>query len=184
MSQSILFIHGGGAEAHAEDSKLADSLRANLGTDYTVRNPEMPDGDNPQYGPWASTITQEIAALGDEVILVGHSFGASILLKYLTEDKPDATVRGLFLIATPYWGEADWEVEDYALSDDFPAHLPAGLPIFFYHSRGDEWVPFEHMARYAEKLPQAVTREFEGRGHQFNDDLSEVAADIKSLGAS
>jgi hypothetical protein len=34
---------------------------------------------------------------------------------------------------------------------------------------------------YAEKLPKAVIREFDGRGHQFNNDMSEVAQDIKSL---
>jgi hypothetical protein len=42
-------------------------------------------------------------------------------------------------------------------------------------------VPFAHLAIYAKKLPQATIREFDGRGHQFNNDLSEVAADIKSL---
>jgi hypothetical protein len=32
---------------------------------------------------------------------------------------------------------------------------------------------------YAAKLPRATIREFDGRGHQFNNDLSEVAADIR-----
>jgi hypothetical protein len=34
---------------------------------------------------------------------------------------------------------------------------------------------------YAEKLPHVTIREFDGRGHRFNDDLSEIAADITSL---
>ena len=53
--------------------------------------------------------------------------------------------------------------------------------IFFYHSQDDEWVPFAHLRIYAKKLPQAAIRKFDGRGHTFNDDLSEVAADIKGL---
>jgi uncharacterized protein len=53
--------------------------------------------------------------------------------------------------------------------------------LFFYHSRDDEWVPFAHLALYAEKVPHANVREFDGRGHQFDDDLSEVAHDIQSL---
>jgi hypothetical protein len=48
--------------------------------------------------------------------------------------------------------------------------------------RDDEWVPFAHLALYAEKVPQARFREFDERGHQFEDDLSEVAHDILSLG--
>jgi pimeloyl-ACP methyl ester carboxylesterase len=55
------------------------------------------------------------------------------------------------------------------------------VPIFLYHSRDDEWVPFAHLAMFAERIPQAIIREFDGRGHQFNNDLSEVAEDIKGL---
>jgi len=69
-------------------------------------------------------------------------------------------------------------MDEYKLSENFAAHLPKGLPIFLYQSRNDEEVPFTHLAMYAEKLPLATVREFDGRGHQFNDDLSEVAADI------
>jgi hypothetical protein len=42
-------------------------------------------------------------------------------------------------------------------------------------------VPFAHLALYAEQLPQATVCELDERGHQLNDDLSEVAADIRSL---
>jgi hypothetical protein len=42
-------------------------------------------------------------------------------------------------------------------------------------------VPFAHLALYTEKLPRATIREFDGHGHQFNNDLSEVARDIKRL---
>ena len=53
--------------------------------------------------------------------------------------------------------------------------------MFLYHSRDDEAVPFAHAALYAEKLPRATVQEFDGRGHQFNDDLSEVAQGIGRL---
>lgn len=90
---------------------------------------------------------------------------------------PTKSMTAIFLIAAPYWGAEDWEVEEYALRDDFEAHLPIA-PMFFYHSRDDEIVPFTHLAMYGEKLPQATLRELDGRGHQLGDNLSEVAADI------
>jgi serine hydrolase len=34
---------------------------------------------------------------------------------------------------------------------------------------------------YAEKLPRATVQEFDDRGHQFDDDLSEVGLDIGRL---
>ena len=141
----------------------------------------MPNEESPVYEAWKYQIARELVALDDEVILVGHSLGASILLKYLSEEKVEKPVAGLFLIAPPYWGTEDWKVDEYALQPDFASKLPEELPVFFYHSRDDEWVPFAHLALYAEKLPQATIHEFDGRGHQFDDDLSEVARDVKRL---
>jgi pimeloyl-ACP methyl ester carboxylesterase len=67
------------------------------------------------------------------------------------------------------------------LQESFASSLPKALPVFFYHSRDDEWVPFAHLTRYAEKLPQATIHQFDDRGHQFDYDLSEVTRDIKRL---
>ena len=181
MKKRVLFIHGGGEGAYEEDRKLAASLQDALGAVYDVRCPQMPDEDRPEYGAWRDRISQELAALSGEVILVGHSLGGSILLKYLSEEEAAKPVAGLFLVAAPYWGVEDWEVGEYALQEDFASKLLRGLPVFLYHSRDDGTVPFAHLALYAEKLPQATVQEFDGRGHQFDDDLSEVARDIGRL---
>jgi predicted alpha/beta hydrolase family esterase len=177
----VLFIHGGGGEAFEGDGALVRSLRRALGPDFRVEYPEMPDGAAPEYGEWSARISRELSALDGEMILVGHSFGASILLKYLSEEQVEVPIAGVFLIATPYWETADWDVAEFALRDDFPATLPGGVPIFLYHSRDDEVVPFAHLALYAGRLPRAGVREFDGRGHQLGDDLSEVAEDIREL---
>ena len=181
MTQQILFIHGAGKGAYEMDSQLAASLQNVLGTEYDVINPPMPSEGAPQYKLWKDEITRQLSALDGKLILVGHSLGASVLLKYLSEEKVDNLILGLFLMAAPYWGAKDWDVAEYKLQADFAAHLPADLPIFLYQSRDDEIVSFSHLAMYAQKLPQATVREFDGRGHQFNNDLSEVASDITRL---
>jgi predicted alpha/beta hydrolase family esterase len=181
VKRQVLLIHGGGQGAYEEDKKLAANLRDVLGAAYAVRYPEMPDADSPVYEAWKARIAKELAALDGEVILVGHSLGGSILLKYLSEEEVEKPVAGLFLVAPPYWSAGDWEVGEYALQDGFASKLPSELPVFIYHSRDDEVVPFAHLALYTEKLARATFRKFDGRGHQFNDDLSEVARDIKEL---
>jgi predicted alpha/beta hydrolase family esterase len=181
MKKQVLFIHGGGQGAYEEDKKMAANLQDVLGAAYDVRCPKMPDEDRPEYGAWKDQIAKELAALDGEVILVGHSLGASMLLKYLSEENVKKPVAGIFLIAPPYWGAEDWGVSEYALQENFASKLPKELPVFFYHSRDDEWVPFAHLALYTEKLPQATIHEFDGRGHQLDDDLSEVARDITRL---
>ena len=181
MKKSVLFIQGGGEGAYEADGKLAASLRVALGAEYHVVYPRMPNEDAPDYAAWRGQISTSLAAFDGTVILVGHSLGASLLLKYLAEEHVRDTIIGVFLLAPPYWGAEDWEVDEYALPENAASRFPKGLPMFFYHSRDDEWVPFAHLAMYAKKLPQATIREFDGRGHQFNNDLSEVAADITSL---
>ena len=181
MKRQVLFIHGGGQGAYEADKELAANLRDELGATYDVRCPEMPDEESPEYETWKEEIQRELAALDGEVILVGHSLGAWILLKYLSEEEVEKPVAGLFLVATPYVGTGGWEVEEDALREDFAAKLPLRLPVFLYHSHDDEVVSFAHLALYESKLPQATIRELDGRGHQFNNDMSIVAKDIKSL---
>jgi predicted alpha/beta hydrolase family esterase len=175
----VLFVHGGGKGAHEADQELAASLQNALGAGYEVLSPKMPNEDSPEYGAWRDRISEELADFDGEAILAGHSLGASVLLKYLSEEKPERPVAGAFLVATPYWGAEDWEVDEYALREDFASKLPEGLPTFFYHGRDDEVAPFGHLALYKERLPWATFRGFDGLGHQFDGDLSRVARDIE-----
>jgi predicted alpha/beta hydrolase family esterase len=181
MKKQVLFIQGAGEGAYEEDGELVKSLRDMLGFEYTVLYPKMPNDGDSEYEALKARISEELAVLDGGVILVGHSAGASVLMKYLSEEDVTRPIAGIFLIAAPYFGAGGWHVDDGALHEGFASRLAKGSPIFFYHSRDDEVVPFEHLALYATKLPQATIREFDGRGHQFRNDLSEVAADIKSL---
>lgn len=183
MKHEILFVQGGGKGAYAEDGKLVDSLRRALGASHEIRYPKMPDEHDPDYEKWKPVIARELASLKGVAIVVGHSLGGSFLLKLLVEEEPRNKIAGIFLIAAAYWGGEGWRYEGYervALPENFASRLPEGAPVFMYHSRNDEIVPYAHLALYADKLPQAKMRSLE-RGHQLNDDLSEVAADIKGL---
>jgi uncharacterized protein len=181
MHYHVLFIQGGGGDEDYEaDARLVASLREALGSAYTVHYPNLPDDSSPDFGR-IKQIGEEISLIKGEVILVGHSLGASMLLKYLSENEVTKKITGIFLISTPFWsGPEEWK-QGLKLHDDFPAKLPKNIPVFLYHSRDDKEVPFEHLSIYARKLVQATVREVESGGHQFNNDLSIVAKDIKAL---
>ena len=181
IKRDVLFVHGGGEGAHEADEKLAASLRGALGGGYDVRSPKMPDEGSPEVEAWKGKIAGELATMDGEAILVGHSVGAHMLLKYLSEEEVEKPVAGLFLVAAPYAGTGGWEIEEDALPEDFASKLPEGLPVFLYHGRDDEEVPFGHLALYEAKLPRATGRGFDGRGHQFGDDLSEVGRDVREV---
>lgn len=182
MKKKVLFIHCGGTQGpHEGSSDLVNYLREMLGDRYDVLYPKMPDPDHPEYVEWKKHLAMKIALLKDEVILVGHSLGGSVLLKYLSEETCHKSIAGLFLVAPPYWGTENWEVEEYILQDNFQKKLPHIGRIFLYHSRNDEVVPFAHVAFYADKLPQAIIRTFETRRHLFSTGIPELVDDIKDL---
>ncbi len=174
MTKQVLFIQGAGEGAYEEDGKLVKSLQDGLGSEYNVRYPKMPEDEDQGYEDWKGQILKELAALDGGAILVGHSVGSSMLLKYLSEEKIENSIAGIFFIAAPYWGIGGWQMDEFKLDEDRASKLLQSTPIFFHHSHDDEIVPFTHLALHAEKFPQATIREFDGRGHQLNNDLSEV----------
>jgi uncharacterized protein len=184
MTKHVLFIQGAGQGAYEEDKKLAASLRKALGPEYEVHYPAMPDEDNAPYEQWKQQIEKELAAMQGSIILIGHSVGASIIMKWMSEIELKKSIAGLFLIAAPFWGGDGWQYEGYeelALPKGIAAKFPKGVSTFLYHCRDDETVPFDHLALYAQVLPQATVRELDEGGHQLNNDLSEVAKDVKTL---
>lgn len=185
MTSQVLFIQGAGEGAYKADELLADSLQKELGQDFKVIYPEMTDETTAPYTVWKQQVQHEIAQMHEPVILVGHSMGASELAKILTEIKTEIPIAGIFLLAAPFWGGEGWLYEGYEeleLPKDTATKLATDAKIFLYHADDDEIVPVGHLFLYAKLLPQATVREIDGGGHQFNNDLSLAAKDIKLLG--
>jgi alpha-beta hydrolase superfamily lysophospholipase len=82
----VLFVQGGGKGAHREDAALAASLERALGGAYEVHFPRMPDEADPNVQSWKRKIAVELSRLPGKVLLVGHSVGGAMLLRYLSED--------------------------------------------------------------------------------------------------
>lgn len=182
MPHQVLLIQGGGEGAYNDDAKLAASLRGRLGPTYHVRYPAMPDEGEPDYQAWRRTILDEALDMGEGAILVGHSIGASVLIRSLTDQAPKLSIAGLFLIAGPYWHDHEfWHWDEVALPRDAGERCPRDVPLFLYHGEDDEVVPVLHLDMYMKALPRAVARRLRGRNHQLNDDMREVARDIVGL---
>jgi hypothetical protein len=179
MTQSVLVVHGAGEPRLRQGRVYWEPLLGEeLGSGYQVHAPRMPEPTQPTYRTWADCIAQVLQAT-DHPVLVGHSLGASVLLKYVAEADPRPDFRGLFLVAAPFWKT---EVAEFALTAEELDRLRALSPLFFYQSRDDEEIGFEHLGKYARALPHATFRELDGRGHEFDQEgFPELVADIRSL---
>jgi len=143
----------------------------------------MPNEDDPSFPAWKTALEKEFATLDDDAILVGHSIGGTILINTLAETSEKLKLRAIFLIAAPFVGEGGWPSDDIHPAADFGARLPRDVPIYLYHGLADDTAPPSHSELYARAIPQAQVNRLPHRDHQLNNDLTEIAATIKSLHA-
>ena len=179
----LLFVQGGGGKGvHDEwDSKLVESLARSLGPSYDIRYPRMPNEDDPKFAQWKAALRRELDKLDAGAVLVGHSIGATILIHSLAENPPARVPAGIFLISMPFIGEGGWPSDEIEPKPDLGAKLPPQSPVYIYEGSADDIVPAKHADLNAQAIPQAVQRKLAGRDHQLNNDMSEVAADIREL---
>jgi predicted alpha/beta hydrolase family esterase len=143
MTIQVLFVQGGGKRVHDEwDNKIVDSLERELGPDYTVRYPRMPNEANPTYADWKAALKREFAGFDDGAILIGHSIGGTILIRTIADDPPKQTIGGIFLIAAPYATEGQADVHEPLTS--IAAWQPDRWCLRFIHVVSDTVSPFSH----------------------------------------
>lgn len=178
----LFFLHSAGPQGpHEGSGEFLAGLRKALRGMYAIRAPRMPRPDNPDYGPWKDKVGKELAKLRDGDVLVGHSLGGSVLLKYLSEEDCCLRFSALFLVATPFWGLPGWEYEGFMLRRGFAKHLPEIGRISIYHAKDDAVVARSHALRYRRSIPGAALREVGGMGHAFDGgECGELVEDLRA----
>ena len=182
MRKAILFIHSAGHQNQVEGSTgLVNHLQKELGEEYQLIKPLMPEPENPRYKDWEEKLESVFKTLDNNLLIIGHSLGASVLLKFLSENMITNSIKAMFLISTPYWGKKDWKIEEFEFKESFPSMLPSIEELFLYHSKHDQWVPYCHLEHFAQILPESKVRTLEGIEHEFFNGLPQLVKDIKNI---
>ena len=74
-------------------------MQAELGEQFAIRYPRMPNEGEPLYATWKAALYKEMKQLDDSAILVGHSVGGTILLHAVAEQRPKRKWRAIVLNA-------------------------------------------------------------------------------------
>ncbi|HMI04097.1 MAG TPA: alpha/beta hydrolase [Pedobacter sp.] len=185
MNYEILFIQGAGEVTRAEEQVIADALKTELGDDFAILLPTIKDADQPTYLAWENALITNLNSLPGKVILLGHSFGASVILKHFSREPVPDKVIGMILFGVPYWKDQNWDVSEYEIEDDFLANLSKLDNIYFYHSTDDEVIPYEQFKSYQKLIPKAHWKVLSGMNHSYHGAIPDMIQDIQDLaGAS
>ena len=176
-SKKILFAHSAGPQYGRGKGSydLVLYLKSKLSGEFDILFPIIEKPGAPTYEKFKKMFASAFAKITDPVILIGHSLGASTLLKYLSEEKPPVSIAGLFLIATPHWTS---DMKEFELKTNFQASLKTIPAIFLYHSKNDTSVPFENLNFYKNAFKKATIRELPGKEHIFSKGLPALVSDI------
>lgn len=179
MKKQIFFAHSAGPQGPGQGSHdLLSMLRTELSQSYEIIAPIIDRPHAPDYQQWQKVLNAAFATTKVPLILIGHSLGGSVLLKYLSEQKPDVRIQAMFLIAMPHWGAPDWEVAEFVLEKNFSDALRNIPAIYLYYSEDDEVIPMQHLTFYRNALKNAVVRKLKGYDHEFKTGLPELVQDL------
>ncbi len=198
MKQQVFVIHGGTAfdtyeeyfeylknkEVSLEKLQGRDwkmNLQDDLGEDFDVFLPKMPNSQNAVYKEWCIWFEKFLPLLNDGVILVGHSLGAVFLAKYLSENNVTKKIKGIVLVAPPYDNDEGKKLPQFAITTSLEKLEAQGGKVIIFHSKDDPVVDFSELKQYQDKLPSLETRVFEDRGHFNIEEFPEILLDIREL---
>jgi len=199
MKKQVVLIHGGNTfdtyeeyvqflreyviDREREGSKRwKDTFALEMGTDFDVIQPQMPNKYNAKYSEWKLWFEKYIPFLRDDVVLVGHSLGGIFLAKYVSEHRVPVRVQATILIAAPFSAEGTTRT----LADFVPLSSLGDLAqragrIVLMQSRDDSVVSFANFEKYMALLPEAEQMIFEDRGHFSQETFPELIEKIKEL---
>jgi predicted alpha/beta hydrolase family esterase len=158
-----------------------ENLPKDVGGEYEVLLPSMPNKFNAKYLEWKIWFEKMIPLFEPEIILIGYSLGGIFLAKYLAENNFSKKAKALFLVAAPFNDVDIYSLADFGLPTSLEKCAEQVENIFIYQSEDDPVVPFFEAAKYQEKLPKAQLKIFKDMGHFNQDNFPELVEQILSL---
>jgi uncharacterized protein len=114
------------------------------------RRVEQADWDRPVYPEWAARLTEAVESSERPVVLVAHSLGTSLAMRWSLEHPgPASRVAGAFLVAPTDRGRFDQSPDSPARGFASMMLQPLPFPSAVVASRDDDRVSFERAQTFA-----------------------------------
>lgn len=176
----LFLIHGAGRSV---DDPLLVTLSSSLADVFRPHAIPMHADGNGAEG-WMGILSDRLAPINESTVLLGHSLGASQILKWLTERQPAHLPKAVVALASPYWGTEDWDVEEYQIAAGSTKAL-SQISLLFWQGDADTVVPPSHLERYRDLFPSAEFNLLPGVGHDFDRaSLGSIASRLRQIARS
>jgi len=197
--QQVIVIHGATAFARYDDylNYLAtkpvqadrmtfkpmwkELLQENLGDEYQVLLPAMPNKTNARYAEWKLWFDNTTQLIADDCILIGHSMGAVFLAKYLSQNKFPQKIKATILIATPYDDESDEDLVDFKLDGITDLFKSQAGRVVVINGNDDPVIAISDVEKYKKDLPDAEFVTISAPDHFMRVDFPELLTLLKSV---
>jgi uncharacterized protein len=198
MKKQVIVIHGGWSFDKYED--FLDFLRnrelspdyflykrgwksglaAELGKNFEVFAPYMPNKQNAKYMEWKIWFERIIPFLRDGSIFVGHSLGGLFFAKYLSENIYPKKIESIFLIAAPHNDTKG--CGNFQLINNLEKVWEQCPNIQIFQSEDDPLVSMSEAEKYKKSWPEAKMHIFTDFGHFNQENFPELVEEIKKCG--
>lgn len=195
MKKQVIIIHGG--DSFDSYDEYIDSLKnwevsinsfmlwkdwkmnlpEELGDDFQVLSPRMPNKQNAKYEEWKIWFERMIPFVQEGVIFVGHSLGGIFLVRYLSENDFPRKVSKLLLVAAPH--NQTPETGSFRLSESLDKVQQQCQNIHLFQSEDDLIVPPDEARIYEKEWPKSQLHLFQDRGHFNQETFPEIVEEIK-----
>lgn len=159
--------------------KWKEHLQQQLGNNYDVLLPSMPNKTDAVYDEWKTYFDRIVGVLTDDCILVGHSLGAVFLAKYLSENQVPIRIAATILIAAPFSDERTEDLTDFAINTVTALFSDQAGDVTFFVGTDDPVIDIVEYERYKTALPHAQYRLLTAPDHFVREDLPELTETIR-----
>lgn len=149
-----------------------------LSEKYDVITPLMPAKQNADYGSWKIWFERHFIFIKDkQPILIGHSLGATFLLKYLSENKFPKKISQLHLVAPVVFNDGIGleKLSTFNFNvKKVDKILKICKEIHLWHSEDDPVCLFENSEIIKKEIPEVNFHVFKDRGHFGQPSFPEI----------
>lgn len=156
-------------------------LQDNLGSEYQILLPSMPNSTNARYNEWKLWFEHISSLFSDNCILIGHSLGAVFLAKYLSENSLSAKIKATVLIAAPYDDDSVEDLTDFKIVELSERLTAQAGRIVFFNGMDDPVISNLDLSKYQKQLPTAEFKILSAPDHFVRADFPELISLLKNI---